>query len=116
EFVISFEQLKKETTVSALDLAKRLLDYGFHAPTVYFPQIVKEAWMIEPTENASKRELDEFCEVVKRIIDEAYNSPDLVKNAPYNTAVKRIDEAYGSRPNTMAPTYRWVIKRNQISP
>ena len=110
EFVLSFSRLKMETGVSVKDVAKRLLDYGIHPPTIYFPHIVDEAFMVEPTESASKEELDNFIKIMEKIIDEAYKSPNIVKSAPHNTSVKRIDEAYGSRPKTMAPTYRWLKK------
>ena len=113
EFVISLKKLKEETGVTARDVAKRLLDHGLHPPTMYFPLIVEEAMMIEPTESASKEEIDEYVDIFRRIIDEAYGSPDRVKNAPTETSVKRIDEAYGSRPKTMAPTYRWVARQER---
>ena len=111
EFVISLELLKQDTGITALDIAKRLLDYGIHAPTIYFPLIVKEAFMIEPTESVSKSDLDLFHSVLKNIIDEAYSTPENIKTSPHNTKVKRIDEAYGSRPKTMAPTYRYLMKK-----
>ena len=90
EFVISCERLQKEKGIRALDVAKRLLDYGLHPPTIYFPLIVKEAMMIEPTESESKKSLDKYIETLVAIADE---NPDIVKNAPNNTSVKRIDEA-----------------------
>ncbi len=111
EFVVSLEKLKEETGVSAKDVAKRLLDHGLHPPTIYFPLIVKEAFMIEPTESVSKEDLDRYAEALRVIVEEAYSNPEKVKSAPLNTKVGRIDEAYGSRPKTMAPTYRWLEKR-----
>jgi glycine dehydrogenase subunit 2 len=90
EFVISCELLLKEKNIRALDIAKRLLDYGLHPPTVYFPLIVKEAMMIEPTESESKKTIDDYIDTLVKIAGE---DPKIVKNAPYNTAVKRIDEA-----------------------
>jgi glycine dehydrogenase subunit 2 len=90
EFVVSCERLLNKKGVRALDVAKRLLDYGLHPPTIYFPLIVKEALMIEPTESESKKTLDEYIDVLIRIADE---DPKIVKNAPNNTAVKRVDEA-----------------------
>ncbi|HWR28099.1 MAG TPA: aminomethyl-transferring glycine dehydrogenase subunit GcvPB, partial [Candidatus Thermoplasmatota archaeon] len=89
EFVISCEQLRSTKGIRALDVAKRLLDYGLHPPTIYFPHIVKEALMIEPTESESKKTLDEYIDILLRIAQE---DPDLVKDAPHNTAVQRIDE------------------------
>ncbi|MFH0801777.1 MAG: aminomethyl-transferring glycine dehydrogenase subunit GcvPB [bacterium] len=96
EFVLSAEK-QKENGVRALDIAKRLLDYGIHAPTIYFPLIVHEAMMIEPTETESKRELDRFIEVMKAIALECENQPELVTNAPLTTPVKRPDEAAAAR-------------------
>lgn len=90
EFVLSCERLQKEKGIRALDIAKRLLDYGLHPPTIYFPLIVKEALMIEPTESESKRTLDEYIKALIRIADEDISS---VKNAPSNTSVRRVDEA-----------------------
>ncbi|GAG11865.1 unnamed protein product, partial [marine sediment metagenome] len=90
EFVLSCERLYKEKGIRALDIAKRLLDYGLHPPTIYFPLIVKEALMIEPTESESKRTLDEYIKALIRIADEDI---DIVKNAPSNTSVRRVDEA-----------------------
>jgi len=90
EFVISCERLLKNKGIRALDVAKRLIDYGLHPPTVYFPLIVKEALMIEPTESESKRSLDNYVETLIRIADE---DPNIVKNAPHNTPVSRVDEA-----------------------
>jgi glycine dehydrogenase subunit 2 len=87
---VSCEHLLNKKGVRALDVAKRLLDYGLHPPTIYFPLIVKEALMIEPTESESKKTLDEYIDVLIRIADE---DPKIVKNAPNNTAVKRVDEA-----------------------
>ena len=112
EFVVSLEGLKEDTGVSAKDVAKRLLDYGLHPPTIYFPLIVKEAFMVEPTESVSKADLDRYAESLREIVAEAYSDPDSVKSSPKNTKVGRIDEAYGSRPKTMAPTYRW-LRRNR---
>lgn len=96
EFVASGENLKKYG-VKTLDIAKRLLDFGFHSPTIYFPLIVKEALMIEPTETESRETLDLFVAVVKQIVDEAEKSPELLLNAPHNTPVRRLDEGKGNR-------------------
>jgi glycine dehydrogenase subunit 2 len=104
EVVLSDEQLEKETGVKTLDIAKRLLDYGFHAPTVYFPLVVPGALMIEPTETETKETLDEFIAAMKSIVKEAHETPELVKNAPHNTIVGRMDEARAAR----QPRLRWV--------
>jgi glycine dehydrogenase subunit 2 len=97
EFVISAKWQKEKSGVKALDIAKRLLDYGFHPPTIYFPLIVEEALMIEPTETESKETLDAFCDAMIAIAKECETNPDLVKNAPYSTPVKRLDEAKAAR-------------------
>jgi glycine dehydrogenase subunit 2 len=89
EFVLSCEKLKQEKEIRAMDVAKRLLDYGLHPPTIYFPLIVKEALMVEPTETESKKNLDNYIDALIKIADE---DPESVKNAPNNTPVKRIDE------------------------
>jgi len=89
EFVLSCEKLKQEKGITAKDVAKRLLDNGLHPPTVYFPLIVKEALMIEPTETESKQDLDKYANALIKIADE---DPEIVKNAPNNTPVKRVDE------------------------
>jgi len=111
ECVFSAKQLKNETGVQALNVAKRLLDYGLHAPTMYFPLIVEEALMIEPTESFEKEELDKFIEALKKISEEAYSQPEKVLNAPYNTSVGRVDEVRASHPRTMALSWRMYLKR-----
>lgn len=97
EFVLSAEPLKRQTGVTARDVAKRLLDYGTHAPTYYFPPIVPEALMIEPTETEPKEELDAFVGIMQRISEEAFKTPERVRGAPRNTAVGRLDEVKASR-------------------
>jgi glycine dehydrogenase subunit 2 len=92
EFVLSARTLKKEYGVSALDVAKRLMDYGFHPPTIYFPLIVPEALMIEPTETEPKERLDEFCDAMLAIAREAATDPDLLHSAPHTRPVTRLDE------------------------
>lgn len=83
--------------VTTLDVAKRLLDYGYHPPTVYFPLIVREALMVEPTESESKETLDEFADVLIKIAEEAKENPELLKEAPHNTPVKRVNETQAAR-------------------
>jgi len=97
EFVVSGSEIAKATHVRTLDIAKRLLDYGFHPPTIYFPLIVPEALMIEPTETESKETLDSFADAMIKIAKEAKESPELVKNAPHTTPVKRLDEVKAAR-------------------
>ena len=97
EFVLSARRLKREHGVSALDVAKRLMDYGFHPPTVYFPLVVPEALMIEPTETESKETLDAFCDAMLAIAREAADEPDLVHAAPHTRPVQRLDEVKAAR-------------------
>jgi glycine dehydrogenase subunit 2 len=104
EVVLSDTQLEKETGVKTLDVAKRLLDYGFHAPTVYFPLVVPGALMIEPTETETKETLDEFVGAMLAILHEAHETPELVKEAPHHTVVGRMDEARAAR----QPRLRWT--------
>lgn len=96
EFVLSGNRQKK-LGVKTLDIAKRILDFGIHAPTTYFPLIVSEALMIEPTETESVRSLDRFIEVMFQIADEAENDPEIVRSAPHNTPVGRINEAQAAK-------------------
>ncbi|MBO0476762.1 aminomethyl-transferring glycine dehydrogenase subunit GcvPB [Vagococcus sp. DIV0080] len=97
EFVMSLDKLKKETGVTALDVSKALLDNGMHPPTMYFPDVVKEALMLEPTETESKETLDEVIAVFKAIHQEAYSNPQAIKDAPVNTLIKRVDETQAAR-------------------
>jgi glycine dehydrogenase subunit 2 len=93
EFVLSARRLKRENGVIALDVAKRLMDYGFHPPTIYFPLVVPEALMIEPTETEAKETLDAFADAMLSIAEEAATDPELLKTAPHGRAVGRLDEA-----------------------
>jgi glycine dehydrogenase subunit 2 len=101
EFVASGERFRKHG-VRTLDIAKRLLDFGYHAPTIYFPMVVREAIMIEPTETESKETLDRFIEVMKRIAGEAVEDPEMLKGAPYDTPVRRLDELTANRKPVLA--------------
>jgi len=112
ECVFSAKPLKSETNVSALNIAKRLLDYGLHAPTIYFPLIVDEALMIEPTETSEKEELDRFADAMRKICEESYTNHEAVLKAPHNTAVSRLDEVKASHPRTMALSWRMHLKKN----
>ena len=94
EFVVSAKNFGDKST---LNIAKRIIDYGFHPPTIYFPLIVKEALMIEPTETESKKTLDEFAKVLKIIIGELKENPELVKKAPHSTPIGRLDEVKAAR-------------------
>ena len=96
EFVLSGKKQKK-LGVGTLGIAKRLLDFGIHSPTIYFPLVVQEAIMIEPTETESKEELDNFIKIMETVASEVISNPDYVNGAPYNTPVHRVDEASAAR-------------------
>jgi glycine cleavage system P protein (glycine dehydrogenase) subunit 2 len=97
EFVVSARSLKKQHGCTALDVAKRLMDYGFHPPTIYFPLIVPEALMVEPTETEAKETLDAFCDALLAIAREAGEEPELLKEAPHRQPVKRLDEVRAAK-------------------
>jgi glycine dehydrogenase subunit 2 len=97
EFIVTFAKLAKEHGVNAMDVAKRLLDYGFHAPTTYFPLLVPECHLIEPTETESIDELDAFAATLEKIVEEAKTQPELVKGAPWTMPVKRLDDVRAAR-------------------
>ncbi|MCR4302233.1 MAG: aminomethyl-transferring glycine dehydrogenase subunit GcvPB [Sulfuricaulis sp.] len=97
EFVLTFKKLKDETGVNAMDFAKRLLDKGFHAPTTYFPLLVPECFLIEPTESEAKEELDRFITAMEEILKEAHSNADIVKGAPHTLPVKRLDDVRAAR-------------------
>ena len=97
EFVLSARNLKRDHGATALDVAKRLMDYGFHPPTVYFPLIVPEALMIEPTETEPRETLDAFAEAMLRIAEEAASDPQVLKEAPHHRPVRRLDEVKAAK-------------------
>ena len=97
EFVVSAQRQKEEYGVTAMDIAKRLLDFGMYAPTTYFPLIVHEALMIEPTETETRETLDYFVEIMRQINAEARTNPEIVKTAPHTTVVGRLDQALAAR-------------------
>ncbi len=105
---------QKRNGVKTLDIAKRLLDYGYYAPTVYFPIVIEEAMLIEPTESESKETIDAFCDAMLAIAGEAQDSPEMVLNAPTHTPVRRLDEATAAR----RPILRWQgsIKLSSAAP
>ena len=108
EFV--FDGLKdKSTGVTTMDVAKRLLDDGYHAPTIYFPLLFHESLMIEPTENESKETLDEFISVMRQIAEEAKTNPDEVKSAPHNTPIGRVDDVLAAK----HPVTNWKTLKNE---
>lgn len=93
-----FDGLKdKSTGVTTMDIAKRLLDYGYHAPTIYFPLLFHESLMIEPTESESKETMDGFIDVMRRIAVEARETPDVVKTAPHSTPIGRVDDVLAAK-------------------
>jgi glycine dehydrogenase subunit 2 len=97
EFVLSGRPAKRELDIATLDLAKRLLDFGFHPPTIYFPLLVDEALMVEPTETETKESLDAFADAVEDILEEAKADPQMLRDAPFTTPVRRLDEAAAAR-------------------
>jgi glycine dehydrogenase subunit 2 len=103
EFVLSGKEAKERLDLRTLDIAKRMLDHGVHPPTVYFPLLVDEALMIEPTETETKERLDHFADVVRSILEEAAEDPQVARNAPYTTPVRRLDEAGAAK----RPVVRW---------
>jgi len=106
ECVFSGRRQVKESGVHTSDIAKRLLDYGFHPPTIYFPMIVSEAIMVEPNETESKETLDAFCDAMIAIAGESKENPDFVKSAPHSTPVKRLDDVLAAR----KPDVCWNLK------
>jgi glycine dehydrogenase subunit 2 len=104
EFVVTAQKQKDEHGVTALDIAKRLLDFGMYAPTTYFPLIVHEALMIEPTETETRETLDEFVSVMRQIAEESRTNPEIVTTAPHTTVVGRLDQALAAR----KPNLRWT--------
>jgi glycine dehydrogenase subunit 2 len=97
EFILTLKKQAKELGVNAMDFAKRLLDYGFHAPTTYFPLLVPECLLIEPTETESKQELDGFIAALQSIQKEAEQEPEKVKGAPYTLPVRRLDDVRAAK-------------------
>lgn len=105
--VVFSDKIQQKNGVSTLDIAKRLMDYGFHPPTIYFPLIVHGALMVEPTDTESRQEIDEFIEAMKHIAKEAKEDPDMLHSAPHNTKVGRLDEVRAAR----IPILRWTPKK-----
>jgi glycine dehydrogenase subunit 2 len=97
EFVASAEELKKETNISTLDVSKRLMDFNVHPPTIYFPMIVPEALMVEPTETEPIENLDRFINALENISKEAFENPEIIKSAPHNMSVGRVDDVLAAR-------------------
>ena len=110
EAVLSASEMNEETGIRALNVSKKLLDYGLHAPTTYFPLIVPEALMIEPTETEPLEALDEFIEAMEKISELAYSDPEEVLKAPTNTTVGKLDEVRASHPKTLCLSWRTYCK------
>lgn len=111
EFIITLKRQAKELGVSAMDVAKRLLDYGYHAPTTYFPLLVPECFLIEPTESEAKQALDGFIEALTQIVAEAQTQPEVVKNAPHKLPVRRLDDVRAARELDLV----WSAERAHIN-
>jgi glycine dehydrogenase subunit 2 len=112
EFVASAARLKDETGVRMLDVAKRLIDKGFHPPTIYFPLTVEECMLVEPTETESVETLDAFADALIEVAREAHDDPELVKSAPHDSPVRRLDEATAAR----QPDLRWRAMSGRETP
>ncbi len=112
EFVASASTLKARTGIRTLDVAKRLIDYGYHPPTIYFPLTVDEAMLIEPTESESVETLDAFAEAIRCIVGEAAEDPELLHSAPHGSPVRRLDETTAAR----QPNLRWSAMTGTQTP
>ena len=110
--VVFTDKRQARKGVHTLDIAKRLIDYGFHPMTIYFPLIVSGAMLIEPTESVGRQELDQFIEAMRSIAREATEDPELVRNAPHSTRIGRLDEAAAAR----KPVLRWKLKEDDAEP
>jgi glycine dehydrogenase subunit 2 len=108
EFVLSGRGARDKLGIKTLDIAKRLLDHRVHPPTVYFPLLVDEALMIEPTETETKETLDHFADAVREILAEAKEEPEIARNAPYDTPVRRLDEARAAK--------RPIVRQGTLEP
>ena len=113
--LFSSEDLKKKYEVSTLDVAKRLMDYGYHPPTIYFPLIVHECLMIEPTETETIENLDKFCDAMIAIANEAKENPEIVKTAPHTLETGRLDDAYAAKNINVRCDFFLIDINNQFS-
>ena len=104
EAVFTDKFVEQKTGIKTLDIAKRLIDYGFHPPTVYFPLVVRGALMVEPTETETRQTIDAFVDALSNIVREAEEDPELVRGAPHLPRVRRLDEARAAR----KPRLRWT--------
>ena len=112
EFVATAQAIKEATGVRTLDIAKRLIDHGYHPPTIYFPLIVDECMLIEPTETESVETLDAFADALIAVAAEAYEDPELLRSTPLEAPVRRLDEATAAR----KPDLRWAPMTGAESP
>jgi len=110
EFVLSAGPLERETGVRAVNVGKRMLDHGVHAPSVYFPLVVEEALMVEPTETEAVEALDYLVEVMRNVAEDAYTNPEKVLSAPVNTSVTRLDEVKASHPKTLCLNWKSFVR------
>ncbi len=108
EVVLSSSKIKRDTGVRTMDISKALLDKGIHPPTIYFPLIVEEALMIEPTETESKEELDRLIQAMIDIREQAYKDPESLLNSPQNTTISRVDELKANHPKSLKLTWRYI--------
>jgi glycine dehydrogenase subunit 2 len=115
EFVLSAKRLVEKTGVRGIDIAKRILDFGIHSPTIYFPQIVEEAMMIEATETESLEDLDALATAIMSAAAEAETNPGILRSAPHNTSVGRIDEVRASHPKTIKLRWDNPSRRNDLT-
>ncbi len=97
EFILTFAKQAKDNHVTALDIAKRLLDYNQHAPTIYFPLLVPECFLIEPTETETKEAMDDFIDATAKILEEANTNPETVTEAPFTQLVRQLDEVKAAK-------------------
>lgn len=97
EFIVTMRDIKEKTGVTAMNLAKRLLDKGFHAPTTYFPMLIPECLLIEPAETESKETLDAFVDAMKEILIEIKEQPDMIKGAPHAMPLRKLDDVKAAR-------------------
>jgi glycine dehydrogenase subunit 2 len=116
EFILTLRRQAQELGVTAMDVAKRLLDLGFHAPTTYFPLLISECLLIEPTETESKETLDAFVAAMTRILAEAHSEPERLQRAPYTLPVRRLDDVRAAREPDLAWRAAPVAQAEPLSP
>jgi glycine cleavage system P protein (glycine dehydrogenase) subunit 2 len=115
EACFSLRRVHDETGVRALDVSKRLLDFGVHSPSNYFPLIVPEAFLTEMTDTESQEDIDRYAMILGKVLEEAYSAPDNLRSAPHNTSVGRLDDVKANHPKTMVLSWRMMMKRAEPS-